>query len=152
MFITHDTFKSPAAALFLGAGANGWSSCELVLQQAWFLVQLLEFDEVDDLEHACEKTVLLFDFRNIEELISRGQRSSVRVGSVHIVTPGHVNGTGAWQMALLKAVWSGCEMFDDEKVPVDILETIDGQKYSDAFGYRAAGKVVAKTLKFEFAN
>lgn len=151
MFITYDAFKSPAAAMFLGVGANGWSSCELALQQAWFLVQLQEFDSVDDLDHASEKTVMLFDFQNVEELLARGKKSRVRVGSVHIVTPGHINRAKGWQMHLLKAVWSGRELIGDDEVPVDVLETIDGKKYSDAFGYRAAGKVVGASLKFELS-
>jgi hypothetical protein len=150
MFITRDVYKSPVAAFFLGSGDAGWSVTELALQQTWFLVQLEEFDTEDDSEFSCNRTLLLFDFPSVEQFILSGQDSNVRLKSVHIVTPGHINGSDSWQMNQLRAVWQGKEPVDEYQIPMNIFETVCGKKYPASFSNLSIEELATDTLKFEF--
>jgi hypothetical protein len=152
MFITRDAYKSPVSALFLRNGEAGWSATELVLQQTWFLVQLQEFDAVDESEFSCCRTVLLFDFQSVEQFILSNQEGKVRLKSVHIVTPGHVNGSDSWKMDQLRAVWQGIEPIDEFEVPMDIFETVTGEKYTASFTGLSTKELASDTLKFEFSH
>lgn len=152
MFITRDAYQSPVAALFLGNGEAGWSATELALQQTWFLVHLEESDPVNDPDFYCNRTVLLFDFQSVEQFILLGQDSNVRLKSVHIVTPGHVNGSDSWKMDQLRAVWQGREPVDEYEIPMDIFETVCGKKYPASFSVLSNDELAAETLKFEFSH
>jgi hypothetical protein len=129
MLLTLDKFRSPISSLFFGAGETCWLSGELSLQQAWYLVQLQEVEEIDAQRVTCERTVLLFDFRSIEDLLERENKSPLRVKAAHIVTPGYLNGTDSWQMERITRVMSGFQTIDGEEVLLDVLETAEGRKY-----------------------
>lgn len=154
MFITRDTYKSSVAALFLGKGEAGWSATELALQQTWFLIHLEASDSEDDQELYCNRTVLLFDFQSVEHFITSSQDGNVRLKSVHIVTPGHVNGSDDWKMDQLRAVWQGREPVHESKnsIPIDIFETVSGEKYSASFSVLSVEELATDTLKFEFSH
>lgn len=152
MFITRDAFKSPAAALLLGKGEFGWSVTELALQQTWFLVQLEEFDAVGDSDLTHDRTLLLFDFQSVEQFILSGGENNLRLRSVHIVTPGHVNGSNSWQMDQLRAVWQGREPVDGYEIPMNIYETVCGKKYPASFSDLPSKELLTDTLKFEFSH
>lgn len=151
MFITRNAQKSPIAALFLEDGEAGWPSTELALQQLWFLVQLEESDP-DDAEFSCNRTVLLFDFRSVEQFLLSGQSDDVRMKSAYIVTPEHVNGGKGWKMDQLRAVWQGREPVGEYERPMDIFETVSGEKYPASFSSVSIEEMVTDKIKFEFSQ
>lgn len=151
MLLTLDKFRSPISSLFFKDGANCWLSGEFSLQQAWFLVQLREFEGLDSLKYSCERTVLLFDFRSIEDLLEKGEQSTVRVKAVHIVTPSHMNGTDSWQMERVSKVISGHQTIAGEEFPVEVLETAEGGKYNSFDGIALKGKLIGAKLRFDLS-
>lgn len=152
MFLTFDSYKSPVSALLMGSDAAAWSATELAHQRAWFLVELEELGPVEDLSLSGQRTVLLFEFQHIEQFIRLGPNSKVRLKSVHMATPGHVNGSGNWKMDQLRAVWQGREPREDFEIPVDVFETADGKKYLASFSELPIEELAADTLKFEFSD
>ena len=152
MFITRVAYKSPVSAFFTGRGEVAWSATELALQQIWFLVQLEEFEAAGGSGFSTSRTVLLFDFQNVEQFIQSDQGDKARLKSVHIVTPGHVNGSDNWQMDQIKAVWQGREPVDDYEIPMDIFETVSGKKYSASFSGLSIDELAGETLKFQFLH
>lgn len=152
MFITRVAYKSPVSALFIGRGDVAWSATELALQQIWFLVQLEDFEVPGGSGFTSSRTVLLFDFQNVEKFIQTAPGDKARLKSVHIVTPGHLNGSDNWQMEQLRAVWQGREPVDDYEIPMDIFETVSGKKYSASFGGLPVEEFAGETLKFQFLH
>jgi hypothetical protein len=152
MFITKSAYKSPVSAFFTGRGEVAWSATELALQQIWFLVQLEEIEAAGGSGFSISRTVLLFDFQNVEQFIQSDPGDRARLKSVHIVTPGHVNGSDNWQMDQIKAVWQGREPVDDYEIPMDIFETVSGKKYSASFSDLSIEELAGETLKFQFSH
>ncbi len=151
MLITRDAYKSPVSELLMGQGEAGWSAAELALQQIWFLVHLEEIGATEP-EFSSSRTVLLFDFQSIEQFMQSDQGGKVHLKSVHIVTPGHINGSDNWQMDRLKAVWQGREPVDDYEIPMDIFETVSGKKYPASFCSLSIEELAGETLKFQFSH
>jgi len=152
MLLTLDKFRSPISSLFFGAGETCWLSGELSLQQPWYLVQLREFEEVDALEHTCAKTVFLFDFRSIEDLLEKGNQSTLRVKAVHIVTPSCMNDTDSWQMERVTKVFFGHQIINGEEVLVDVLETAEGGRYDCFDSLVFKGKLIGPKLRFDLTG
>lgn len=151
MFITSDAFRSPMSALFCEPSNTGWMAAELALQQIWFLVNFEQFENTKEDEFSCERTMLFTDFRSVEQLINMGPESGIRLKSVHILTPGHVNGTDTWKMDRIGAVWLGREPHS-EYVPMDVFETTSGKKYSASFVGLTADELQIESLKFNFID
>lgn len=149
MFITRDTFRSPMAALFCEAGDACWKAAELVLQQTWFLVNFEQVDNSEEDGFAHERTMLFTDFQSVEQLIDVSPEEGIHLRSVHILTPGHVNGTNSWKMDRLGAVWLGKEP-TSEYIPMNIFETTAGDKYSASFVGLPAEELQIESLKFSF--
>ncbi|HCY15445.1 MAG: hypothetical protein A2Z93_01555 [Curvibacter sp. GWA2_64_110] len=152
MFITSDSFRSPVSAFFCEPGNTGWIAAELGLQQSWFLAyfEQAETAEGDD-EFSCERTMLFTDFRSVEQLIDAGPERGIRLKSVHILTPGHVNGTDTWKMDQIRSVWLGREPHS-EYIPMNVFETISGEKYSASFIGLTADELQIESLKFNFID
>jgi hypothetical protein len=152
MLVTLDKFRSPISSLFFEDGTSCWLSCEFSLQQAWFLVQLQEFEGLDALEYSCERTVLLFDFRSIRDLLEKGKQSTLRVKAIHLVTPSHMNGTDSWRMERVRKVISGHQTVAGEEFPVEVLETTEGVKYDSFSGLAFKGKLIGAKLRFDLST
>lgn len=152
MFITREAYRSPVSALFLSGGDVVWTATELGLQQIWFLAHLEEVDTEDGDGYASNRTMLLSDFQSIEHFLQSSHDGKVRLKSVHILTPGHVNGSDGWQMDRLRAVWQGREMLDEHPIPTDIFETVSGKKYPASFCGLSVEELAGDTLKFRFPH
>ncbi|TAH13897.1 MAG: hypothetical protein EAZ11_00790 [Curvibacter sp.] len=152
MFITREAHKSPVSALFSNRGELVWSVAELALQQIWFLAHLEEVDPKDGDRNGNLRTMILFDFGNVEHLLNAPQDATVRLKSVHIVTPGHINGSDHWEMEKLQAVWQGREMIEEHEFPTDIFETVSGKKYSFSHCSNSAAELDGDTLKFRLPH
>lgn len=152
MFITREVYKSPASAIFAGSETLVWSAAELGVQQSWFLAQLEESDAQKGDGHASIRTIFLFDFTSVEHFLHSNQDDRIRLKSVHIVTPGHVNGSNGWQMDQLRAVWQGREVIDEHEVPTNIFETVSGRKYPATYCGATVEELAGDTLKFQLPH
>jgi len=65
----------------------------------------------------------------LEQLVQESDDGLIEFDSVHIVTPGHVNGTNRWQMDLLDSIRTADEP-GAEGQTVDVFETRDGVRYA----------------------
>jgi hypothetical protein len=152
MFITNDASRSPVSDFICEPGNTGWIAAELTLQQNWFLACLEQSEVIEgDDELSCERTMLFTDFRSVEQLIDTGPQHGIRLKSVHIFTPGHVNGSDAWKMDQIGKVWLGREP-DSEYAPMDVFETISGEKYVASFIGLTVNALQIESLKFNFVN
>lgn len=151
MFITRDAFRSPISALFCEVGDTCWRAAELVLQQTWFVVSFEQVDASTDDGFGHERTMLFTDFQNVEQLINMGPKDGIHLKFVHILTPGHVNGTASWKMERLGAVWLGKEP-NSEYIPMDVFETISGKRYSASFVGLTADALEIESMKFNFTE
>nr|CBA28089.1 hypothetical protein Csp_A05540 [Curvibacter putative symbiont of Hydra magnipapillata] len=152
MLLTLEKFRSPISSLFFGSGETSWLSGELSLQQTWYLLQLREYEEIDALQVACERTFLLFDFRSIKDLLEMGKQSTLSVKAAHIVTPSYMNGTDSWKMERIKQVVSGHKRVAGKEFPVEVLETADGSKYDCFDGLPFKAKLIGAKLKFDLSG
>ncbi len=152
MFITREAYKSPVSALFSNRGELVWSVAEIALQQIWFLAHLEEVDPRDRNGNASLRTMMLFDFENVEHLLNAEQDATVRLKSVHIVTPGHINGSDHWEMEKLQAVWQGHELIEEQEFPTDIFETVSGKKYSFTLSSHSVAELDGNTLKYRLPH
>lgn len=150
MFITRNNYQSPVSAMFASSDEQIWDAIELALQQIWFIVNLAV--KGDDGEFTRVSTVLVSDFKSVEPLLKSGQKSDTRLSSVHIVTPGHLNGNRNWQMEQLRAVWQGHEMVEDQAIPTDIFETMSGKKYPARFCSISVDGLAGDNLKYKLPN
>jgi hypothetical protein len=79
MFLTFDHAEVPMGALV--QGGHSWRYVEYPTRYPWFHVALTELD-------GTERRVTTFHVYSAADLIER----------VLLVSPGHLNGTGSWQM------------------------------------------------------
>lgn len=102
-------------------------------------------------EFACGRTMLFAEFSGVEQLIGLGPESGIHFKSVHIVTPGHVNGTDNWKMDQIGAVWSGREPHT-EYIPMDVFETTTGKLYCASFVKSNAAEFQLDAMRFKLVN
>lgn len=151
MFLTRAPFLSPISSLFCEPDENVWTATELVLQQTWFLAYFEQSETLEEDEFACARTMLFAEFSGVEQLIGLAPESGIRLKSVHILTPGHVNGTDNWKMDQIGAVWSGRES-QTEYSPMDVFETTSGDMYSASLAGHNADKLQLDAMKFKLVN
>lgn len=134
--------------MFANYDEQRWEATELALQSPWFVANLEVKDDVEE-AHSITNTVLLMDFKMVEPFLQPGPGSKARLSSIHIVTPGYLNGEGNWQMERLRAVWQGHEMVEEVAIPTDIFETVSGKRYLSAFcSLKPEELAGSKTLKY----
>jgi hypothetical protein len=152
MFITSESFRSPVSAFFCEPGSTGWIATELALHQNWFLALFEQTEAAEGGDgFSCERTMLFTDFRSVEQLIDSGQDSGIRLKSLHILTPAHVNGTDSWKMDQIGAVWLGREPHP-EYIPLDVFETTTGEKYSASLMGLPGDELQIESIKFNFTG
>jgi hypothetical protein len=152
MFITRENYKSPFSALLTGKGEAGWTATELALQRIWFLVDIEDLGYGGQEAVATRRTLLLFDFKSVEELMGSSTRKGHRLKSVHIATPGYLNGSDNWRMDQLRAVWQGREHIEGEELLMDIFETVSGERYPAMFGPLSSEELATDNLKFQLPH
>ena len=107
MFISNDVFRSPISNLFRDGGCSYWPTVELGLQQLWFLMSVRESQQGDEEAFAITRTMLVSDFHYVEEFLEvYKSKKEIRLKSLYVVTPKHINGTNGWVMdELSKMHW-----------------------------------------------
>ncbi len=139
------------SAFLCAPGDTGWTAAELALQQTWFLVYFEQLDTSEEDGFGYGRTVLVTDFRSVEQLINIGPEDGILLKSVHILTPGHVNGTEGWKMDRLGVVWVGRDP-NSEYIPMDVFETTSGERYSASFFGLSADELQIESMKFNFTD
>lgn len=130
MFITHQSSKSPFSEMLGGAALALWNEVELSLQTPWFLVDLRQTVPAALGVLETTRTLLLPNLQALEQIAQLQETDEhARLVSIHIVTPGYLNGSDEWRMDLLRAVWSA----EDPNEPgntIDVYEIQGGKKFS----------------------
>ncbi|ETF06177.1 hypothetical protein ABW53_04965 [Stutzerimonas stutzeri] len=91
MFLTFDHAEVPMGALV--RGGHSWRYVEYPTTYPWFHVALIEFDGA---EHR-STTFYVYDLTDLIELADSTEHQ-LQIERVLLVSPGHLNGTGNWQM------------------------------------------------------
>jgi hypothetical protein len=151
MFITNTAFKHPMSSLFLtDPGEKYWMAVELALHKPWFVVAVCENESTDKGDELCRmKTVLVDNVSDVQNLAEQDADAAPQLESAQIVTPGHINGTGAWKMELLSAVWVADEPAAPGRI-VEICETATGAKYVTSSCTTPLCELENLTLRYRF--
>lgn len=132
MFITHQSSKSQFSEMLGGAALALWNEVELSLQAPWFLVNVRQTEPMASKAFETTRTLLLPNLQALEQVaLQQTTEGQTKLVSIHIVTPGYLNGSDEWRMDQLRAVWSA----EDPKEPgnnIDVYETLSGEKFSAA--------------------
>lgn len=144
MFITNEAHRSPIPKIFGVDGDEFWSTVELALHHAWFILSISQRDP-DDEEFAVGRTLLLHNFEQVKQVLSWSNSPKISTEYVQIVTPSHINGSQTWAMDRLKKVWSALEP-DESAQKVNIFETASGCIYTDSWVRTAHDQLIDRKL------
>lgn len=148
MFCTQESFRDPLSVHVSQEGSDSWLAAEVVLNRIWYLASFAQRDSADS-QVEFERTLLFSDFWGIENLLQADRDVGINLKSVHVITPSCLNGTDAWKMERVSSVWSAVSSAPST-IPIDILETFDGNKYaSDSSVFSRKGLAMG-LLKFNF--
>lgn len=125
MILTVDSHRANNYSLLAAKGEYYWGAAEICLYQPWFLVTILETED-----RGCEikRTMLIFDVEGLIDLSLRAISRLWTLLSVELITPGHMNGTGTWQMQGLSRI----EEYTDpscEAKKAKVFTTTDGSSF-----------------------
>lgn len=108
MFITVDNAKMNLPFPLLEQGQHYWTSVQMPLQNAWFLVTYelgCDDEEEEENEEDCMRaTVFVASSDDVVEI-----SKNLKVNQVSLVTPGWMNKSDAWEMESLSEIWQGSE-------------------------------------------
>ena len=93
------------------------------------------------------RTLLLADTLSVEQFILQEHGAHIKIDTVQIVTPGHINGSDHWKMDKLRAVWSADEP-DFEGQTADLYETSDGVWYAHSMLGTSIDDLKSRTMRF----
>lgn len=124
MFCTHPDGEMPIPAVFNDRSENWWSYVKLPLFVPYF--QLV----CGTLAAESDGSAQTFFFPTIDQVLMVLSDPGTNVSSVQIVSPGYMNGTGIWQIDVLKAVYRGVESrSEDLKQYAHVYVVADGLRY-----------------------
>lgn len=149
MFITNQVHKSPLSDLFGDSSLSHWSAVELALHRPWFLVSFREFESNSSDAFSLGRTIMINSVEALEQLIQGSDDELFKFDSVHIVTPGHVNGTDRWQMDLLDSIRTADEP-GAEGQTVDVFETKNGARYAQSMLGTSIEDLRVGGVRFQF--
>ena len=102
MFVTLDSAKMNLPFPLIEEGQHYWTSVQMTLQIAWFLV---EYERgFEDGEGCMRSTVFVPSSDDVVEISKH-----LRVKQVSLITPGWMNSSDAWKMESLSEIWLGWE-------------------------------------------
>ena len=103
MFITVDDAKMNIPFPLAAKGEHYWTSVQMPLASAWFLV-VYENNE-DGLDCPIRSTIFVARAKDVVAI-----QEAVSVVQISLVTPGWVNESNGWKMDSLKEMWIGSEL------------------------------------------
>jgi hypothetical protein len=117
--------------MFALPGETYWTAAEVALNQIWFLLQAVVTDSRETDKATIGRTLLLEEFKQVEELLKTCNPAEFKIQSLHIVTPFYINGTGDWKMEQLSCVWSA-QNLEEKWRDLFVFETKSGNRYCDS--------------------
>lgn len=102
MFMTVDSAKMNLPFPLLEEGQHCWTSVQMPLQNAWYLVAYER--GCDDEDGYRRATVFVTSSDEVVEI-----SKNLTVNQVSLVTPGWMNKSDAWEMESLSEIWQGSE-------------------------------------------
>lgn len=128
MFETHDHAEIPLHLEFRDAGERLWAYVRTRLHVPWLHVVYGLTHEEDGESYTLRETLFLSEAEQLEQLRQQPRLSLV---SVDLMSPGHLNGTGRWQLEPLAEIWEGTvPQTESQRAYVYVLA--DGRRYADA--------------------
>ena len=103
MFVTVDDAKMNIPFPLAAKGEHYWTSVQMPLASAWFLV-VYENNE-DGLDCPIRSTIFVARAKDVVAI-----QEAVSVVQISLVTPGWVNESNGWKMDSLKEMWIGSEL------------------------------------------
>lgn len=104
MFETHDHAEIPLRPEFRDAGERLWAYVRTRLHVPWLHVVYGQTHVEDGETYTLRETVFLSEPEQMESL---QQTPDLRIIAVDLMTPGHMNGSGRWQLEPLSEIWQG---------------------------------------------
>ena len=147
MFISRITYKSPVSDLCASNSETYWRAVELSLFTPWFMVSFRQSESEEGDGFEIGRTLLLADALSLEQFIQQDLGPQIKIDSVQIVTPAHMNGSDHWKMDKLRAVWSAQEP-DVEGQTTNLYETSEGVWYANSMLGTSIDNLKAKTIRF----
>lgn len=92
---------------------------------------------------------MLSSVDDLEVFVQMEADALLKLESVLIITPGHVNGSDTWKMETLKSVWTAEEPSAPGQL-VDIFETLAGVTYARSMLETPVESLHNKTLRFSW--
>lgn len=151
MFMTDEVFRSPLSGLLREAGCTYWPTVELGLQRMWFLMSVREALHSDGKSYDIDRTTLISDFQFFEQFLQAYEAKEIRLNSIQIVTPGHMNGTNSWAMDVLAKIWDAQEP-DEPNQTALVFETKSGRRFTNSMLGTPAEAFSVDSLKYASPN
>lgn len=122
MFVTVDDARMKIPFPIAAEGEHYWSSVQMHLHNAWFLVAY----EIrpNDTDHRIHSTVFVATSKDV---VAIGK--IVNVTQTAIVTPAWMNQSDGWKMETLKEMWVGSEPDAKGGNTATVCVTVQGSKH-----------------------
>ena len=147
MFLANEAHRSPFAKLFRGKTESEFLAVELTLFKTWYLICFSQWESDAPDAVSIQRTLLVDSLESVEHMTQSSSTGLLKVNSVQVVTPGHINGTDDWKMAVLDSVVSAEDPSDPEQI-FDILVTSDGARYVDSWADTTLDKLQLGEVRF----
>jgi hypothetical protein len=151
MFISHIAYRSPVSDFFAGKAETYWRAVELSLFTPWFMVSFRQSESDVDDGFEVGRTLLLSDVLSADQFFAQDHGPRIKIDSVQIVTPGHMNGSDHWKMDTLRAAWSAQEP-GEEGQTADLYETCDGKWYAHSMLGTPIKDLKSRSIRFVYPS
>ena len=150
MFITHASSRYSFPGNLISEDEQYWHTVGFMIEASWFLVRIRQKESFpDNSQHQTLTTMLVANISGVESLAKQDENLTLKFESAQIITPGYLNGTGAWKIDPLKAVWTA-EDPSNPGIKMDICETTSGDKYAVSIGSSPIEKLFNQKLRYQF--
>lgn len=124
MFCTSPDGEINRLPLFESDDEYWWSYVRLPLFTPYFMIVCSESNSESS------QTLFLQTIRQLAQVLSD---TSIEMNTVQLVSPGHMNGTGAWQIDVLERVFQGLEVNEkDHKQYAYVYAVASGGRYLES--------------------
>ncbi len=128
MFETHDSAELPIPPGLGDPGIRMWSYVVCRLFVPWIHVVRRVNHEEDGEPYALHETLFL---THVEQLLQLQGDPEVKIVTIDLVSPGHLNGSDRWKLEPLAEIWEGIEPGTDVQMAhVYVLK--NGARYLDS--------------------
>jgi hypothetical protein len=124
MFFTRDDDEIPVPVGIVEPGEHYWNDVQLRLFITYYLVTFV-VDDPD--EGGGMSTLLCLYFDHVLAIAD-----AFEVKQIALITPGHENGTGGWQMESLREVWRASEPSLDKTDTAVLWVTETGERHVES--------------------